>query len=107
MQRRLMRTYRVELLDPTVGPVNRADVNLSFAVDGDCNPVDEHGRPVGDVTAYAELTKRLRKLAQTKRVAVTTAELNDDRLTWAVKIVRWRFVDVDDANLGCPARKES
>lgn len=92
-QTRVMRTYRVELIDPTSGPVNQADVNLSFMVNAEGNPVDDQGRDITDVRAYVELQKRLRRLATMRKVPVTHKDL--DTYDWQVRIVKARLVKVN------------
>lgn len=100
---RVMVTYRVELVEPEGTTVNTADVNLSFRLGPDNEPVDETGRPIDDVRAYIELGRRLRRLAATNRVRVTVEELDDDHLDWKPTIVRQRFVTVPvDAETGRP-----
>lgn len=90
-QTRLMRTYRVELIGPS-GPAGKADVNLSFIVDAENNPVDHEGRPITDLRAHVELQRRLRRLAGRNEVPVTHNDL--DVCDWQVSIVRARLVKV-------------
>lgn len=102
VQARIMRTYEVTLKTEAGAVVGTETVNLSYEVNEALDALDRDGTivPATSIQASIEVMKRLRKLAERNRTAVTAAQI--DEADWDVRLARFRFVQVPLDESGRP-----